>query len=171
MDEFWINLLELSEKIPMFPHPQDLLGSACKVQRDNDLMIAATSGTLTPYPRSMILANLKELLDQATNSGVVIKRDFSDSSDFTFLPGKKRSRTLESMFKETSKSYSKVKNLPYPSWLAQPYIPALVEKGEIRAFVVGGKLAYAIHTWPGTELDHPLHMEFVENYTPLELLK
>ena len=169
MDKFWIRLLKMSEKIPMFPHPQDLLGSACKVQRDNDLMRVAISETLTPFPRSLTLVGLEELLKQAQNPSVVIKRDYSDSSEWTFLPGRRRVMELEAKFQETTESYREIKTLPYPAWIAQPFMPSLLEKGELRAYVVGGKLMYTIHTWvqkPGGEI----HMEVVENFTPLEFL-
>jgi hypothetical protein len=169
IDEFWINLFELSEKICMFPHPQDLLSSACKVLRDNDLMIAATSATLTPFPRTITLNNMGDLRDQSANRGVVIKRDFSDSSTCTFLPGKHRSRLVESKYLETQDSYEGIKKLPCPSWIAQPYIPALVDKGELRAYVAGGKLMYSIHTWESNGQDG-MNMEVVDNYTPLDLL-
>ena len=85
MDTFWTCLLQLSEKIPMFPHPQDLLSSACKVQRDNDLMIVATSVTQTPFPRSLTLVNIRDLLSQAENLGVVIKRDMELVDNYTPL--------------------------------------------------------------------------------------
>lgn len=159
----------------MFPHPQDLLASACKVQRDNDLMIAAGSTTLTPYPRSLTLVDEESLRRQATNPGLVIKRDYSDGSLWTFLPkrddkdGRARREHIRKRFLETQKCYQHITQLPYPSWLAQPYMPGLVEKGEIRAFLVGGKLRYAIHTWPGPNED--LYMDLVENYTPLNLLE
>ena len=89
MDRFWNSLLWLSETTPMFPQPQDLLNSACKVQRDNDLMIAATTATQTLYPWSLTSMNKKDLITQAENKGVDIKRDFRDLSKWTFLPQKK----------------------------------------------------------------------------------
>ena len=67
----------MSEKIPMFPHPLDLLNSACKVKRDDDLMTVATSNTLTPYSKYLTLVGLDDLLKLADNSKVVIKRDYS----------------------------------------------------------------------------------------------
>lgn len=170
MDKFWINLLKLSENVPMFPHPQDLLSSACKVQRDNDLMVAAATETQTPFPRCLTLATLSDLVSQAKNPGVVIKRDYGDSNEFTFLPSKKRHRDLEMKYQETQERYSPVKCLPYPSWIAQPYISSLMDKGELRAFVVGGELIYAIHTWE-RGADPRFNMEMVDNYTPLELVE
>lgn len=170
MDKFWISLLKLSEIVPMFPHPQDLLSSACKVQRDNDLMVAAVTATKTPFPRSITLTNLSDVESQARNPGVVIKRDYSDSNQCTFLPGKKRQRLVEKKFHETQENYGQIRSLPYPSWIAQPYMPALVDKGEIRAFVVGGKVMYSIHTWqrdPASDYS----IELVDNYTPLELVE
>jgi len=135
-------------------------------------MIAATSVTQTPYPLSLTLTTLEELVNQAENQGVVIKRDYSDSNEWTFLPQrKKRARLLETKFNETSESYRGIQNLPFPSWLAQPYMPALVEKGEIRAYVVGGVLMYAVHTYPTGDKRNPLSIELVDNFTPLELLE
>jgi len=174
MDLFWINLLKLSTQIPMFPHPQDLLASGCKVQRDNDLMIVATSVTRTPYPRSITMTTWEELEKQSRNTGIVIKRDYSDSNNCTFLPPKTRKdnsryQSLKEKFIETEESYQGIKKLPYPSWIGQPYMPGLIDKGEIRAFVVGGKLIHSTHTYP-TPL-HPWNSDVVVNYTPLDLLE
>jgi hypothetical protein len=152
----------------MFPHPGDLLASACKVQRDNDLMIAAMKATKTPYPKSVTLTSPDDLRPACQNMGLVIKRDFSDSTTCTFLPGADRETKVRDKFVETQSLYRGICCLPYPSWIGQPYMPSLVEKGEIRAFVVGGKVMYAVHTWP---IGDRQGVEVVDNYTPLESLQ
>ena len=48
---------------------------------------------------------------------------------------------------------------------------SLVEKGEIRVYVVGGKVMYSIHTWPSERFQQAMQFEVVENYTPLELVE
>lgn len=160
----------------MFPHPQDLLASACKVQRDNDLMTAAMTVTKTPYPKSLTLTNEQDLRTACKNMKIVIKRDFSDSTTCTFLPAKdgRPNRRMEKALQKYAESemlYEGIECLPRPAWLAQPWIPSLVEKGEIRAFVVGGKLLHAVHTWPQRTGDRIYHFELVDNYTPLEQLE
>ena len=100
-------------------------------------MIAATSETRTPYPKSLTLVELGEVLVQAQNSKVVIKRDYSDSSKWTFLPSRTRARVIEGKFQETFDHYHKIKKLPYPAWITQPYMPDLRKKGEIRVFFGG----------------------------------
>lgn len=175
IDDFWVNLLLLSLDVPMFPHPQDLLASACKIQRDNDLMISAVTKTNTPYPKSVTISNQEDLKAACKNRGLVIKRDFSDSTSCTYLPPKDgepngRTEKVMAVYEHTKQAYGTIECLPRPAWMAQPYIPSLVEKGELRAFVVGGKLAYAVHTWPSPE-PGVYSIELVENYTPLNLLQ
>ena len=168
MDRFWANLLKLSVRIPMFPHPQDLLSAACKVVRDTDLTIVASQVTKSPYPRSAILRTPEDLRKSCDNTGVVIKRDFSDSTTCTFLPGSDRSGHVRRKHAETSHLYEGIDAIPTPQWMAQPFNVELAHKGEIRAFVAGGKLRYAIHTWPQ---GGRINQECVDNYTPLDLLQ
>jgi hypothetical protein len=157
----------------MFPHPQDLLASACKVQRDNDLMVIATTVTKTPYPKALALTTKQDLADACQNLGLVIKRDFSDSTSCTYLPpqaGEGGDRTTKVMnnYTETNRFYKNIECLPHPSWIAQPYIPSLVEKGELRAFIVGGRLAFVIHSWPMGGLQQS---QVVDNFTPLDIIE
>ena len=170
MDEFWANLLTLSLTLPMFPHPQDLLSSGCKVQRDGDLTIAAATITRSAYPKSIALPNLDAIKDACKNQALVIKRDFSDSTSCTFLPGAaNREAEVEAKYRETSLLYEGIKRIPRPAWMGQPFNRHLAEKGELRAFVIGGRLQYTIHTM--LEGDGRFYHAFVDNYTPLHLLR
>ena len=174
-DLFWNNLLKLSLHIPMFPHPQDLLASASKIQRDNDLMVVATNITKTPFPKSVTLNNETDLLIACRRPGYVIKCDFSDSNDCTYLPSnegedaKVREQRIKQKLEETKISYRGIRSLPHPNWMGQTYIPSLVEKGELWAFVVGGKVSHVIHTLPANAGN--LKIQFVENFTHLSILK
>jgi hypothetical protein len=174
MDVFWTNLLRLSLQLPMFPHPQDLLASACKILRDNDLMVAAMEKTKTIYPKSITLVSPLDLADACRNGGVVIKRDFSDSTTCTYIPRKQgrpelRFAEVKAKYEETSDLYEGIQCLPFPRWMGQPYIPSLVEKGEFRAFLVGGKFKHAVHTWPKPDGQHGI--EAVDTFIPLEVIK
>jgi hypothetical protein len=163
-DQFWTNLLALSLQVPMFPHPEDLLASASKIQRDNDLLIAATQVTNTPFPRSLTITTGAELQQACNRPMVVIKREFSDSTSCTFLPSGTQRTEVYHKFMETQRLYGGITSLPIPGWIAQPYIDSLAQKGELRAFVVGGKVFHTVHTWP--EDDQQSH-EMVDNITPL----
>jgi hypothetical protein len=169
-DQFWNNLLQLSLQLPMFPHPQDLVASASKIQRDNDLMVVASTITRTPFPRSIILDTEEDLRKACKNQALVIKREFSDSTHCTYLPpnegedpGLRLQRVMRKLV-ETQRLYSGIRSLPPPTWMGQPFISSL-QKGELRAFVVGGRLEHVIHTWT----EQSTH-EFVDNVTPLSLL-
>lgn len=170
LDQFWANLLRLSLTAPLFPHPQDLLSAACKVQRDSDLSIVAATVTRSPYPRSAVLSNGDDLSKACSNRGLVIKRDFSDSTTCTFLPGSARRQKVMDAQRQTLALYQGIEAIPRPSWMAQPFNKDLSHKGELRAFVVGGVLQHTIHTWPAEGGDGFCH-EYVDNYTPLGLLQ
>lgn len=170
MDGFWTNLHKLSVNIPMFPHPQDILSAGCKVIRDVDLTIVAARVTNSPYPASVLLKSKKELVEACQNPHLVIKRDFSDSTTCTFMPGPNRTTRVKKRYADTLLDYSDIQTLPQPSWMAQPFNPEVAFKGELRAFVVGGRVQYTVSTWPGAEAG-AFDQELVDNYTPLELLK
>jgi hypothetical protein len=168
-DQFWRRFLHLSTLIPMFPHPQDLIASASKVQRDNDLMVVAATVTKTPFPKSIILNTPEDLRAACRNQGLVIKRDFSDSNTCTYLPAPDREQKIMAKQAETQKLYHGIRDLPLPTWMGQPFIPPLVEKGELRALVSGGKVKYVIHTCPDSQ--GRAAQEIVDSITPLHYLK
>ena len=171
-DAFWVNLLQLSQLLPMFPHPQDLYAAAAKMQRDNNLMAAATI-TRTPFLKTVHLSTQQELIQASRQKTLVIKRDFSDSASCTYLPTNDgpgaRIQQVSIKWDETQRVYQGIKSLPLPSWLAQPYNPSILEKGELRAFVVGGRVRHVIHTLPNGP--DQMHQEIVDNFTPLSCLK
>jgi hypothetical protein len=112
VDAFWTNLLELSINISMFPHPQDLLSAACKVQRDTDLAIVATKVMRSPYPSSAVLCTQDELKEGCLNPRVVIKQDFSDSTACTFLPAIDHQRHVMTKDTEMCQLYGGIKTIP-----------------------------------------------------------
>jgi len=50
--------------------------------------------------------------------------------------------------------------------MAQPFNPLLVEKGEIRAFIVEGRMMHAVYTWIFNRQQKDYH-QMVDNYMPL----
>lgn len=171
-DRFWKSLLQLSLQLPMFPHPLDLIASASKIQRDNLLMVVASTITQTPFPKSLTLPTKDALLKACANRGLVIKREFSDSEDCTFLPPKreedleKRKRRVKEVWDHTKTLYEGIESLPPPTWMGQPFILSLLEKGELRAFVVGGRVTHVVHTCP-----QHCSQEFVDSFVPLSLIR
>ena len=69
-------------------------------------------------------------------------------------------------WEQTEMLYSGIQSLPPPTWMAQPFIRSLLEKGELRAFVVDGSVTHVVHTSP----EHS-SQEFVDNVVPLLLLQ
>lgn len=171
MDKFWIHLLQFATMIPMFPHPLDLLASANKIQRDKDLQEVAREVTGTIFPASKTLLDRRSVQLACSNDKLVIKRGFSDSSTSTFMPGgMSREAGILEAFERTKRAYLDVQFIPKPIWFAQPYIPALAQKGELRIFVVGLKVAYIVHTW-NQRYSSNTRAECVDNITPLARLK
>lgn len=152
----------------MFPHPQDLISAGCKVQRDADLTIVAQTITRSPYPKSVVLRTEVELRD-ACHKRLVIKRDYSDSTSCTFLPAKAYEEAVIKEDRETRRLYSGIRRIPRPVWMGQPFNQHLADKGELRAFVVNKQLRYTVNT--SLQSSGLFHIEFADNYTPLDRLE
>jgi len=73
-------------------------------------------------------------------------------------------------WEETELLYDGIQYLLRLSWMAQPFNPSIVEKGELRAFVVAGKMVHVIHMLLDLEGGTQCQ-EFMNNLMPLSLLK
>jgi hypothetical protein len=154
----------------MFPHPKDLIASAAKLQRDNDLMLVALETTKTAYPRMVPLRTHKEFMEACSSQQLVVKRDFSDSNIHLLIRANPaQMKHTQSQWKKTQERYRNVTCLPQPTWFAQRYVPALQEKGELRVFLAGTKISHCVHTW--TDEGGNLCTEIVDNVTPLNLMR
>jgi hypothetical protein len=169
-DTFWTNLLQFAYGFPMFPHPKDLVASAAKLQRDSDLRKVALTITKTVYPKTAKLLNSKEFLLACSNQEMVVKREYSDCNTHLLIQGNPNKRSLLlGQWIRTQDMYQAITCLPKPAWFGQRYVPALEEKGELRVFVAGGEMFYAVHTWTDANGNH--NQEIVDNVTPLDLLE
>lgn len=168
-DTFWSNLLLFASRQPMFPHPKDLVASAAKLQRDNDLMLVALETTKTAYPRVVPLRNYEEFLAACSSPQLVVKRDFSDCSVHQVIRADPaQMKCTLSQWEKTEDLYRNVRCLPRPTWFAQHYIPALKEKGELRVFVAGTRMFHCVHTW--VDDGGNVCMDAVDNVTPVHLI-
>lgn len=168
-DIFWSNLLLFATKQPMFPHPKDLVASAAKLQRDNDLMLVALETTKTAYPRTVPLRNHEEFLVACSSQQLVVKRDFSDCNIHLLIRADPANKEhAQSQWEKTQDMYRNIRCLPRPTWFAQQYVPALQQKGELRAFVAGTRMFHCVHTW--VDSGGNVCTEVVDNVTPLNLV-
>ena len=131
-------------------------------------MVVASTITRTPFPKCVTLNSREELLKACENKALVIKREFSDSTNCTYLPDANpanRVKRVTQKLDQTLRLYGGIRSLPLPAWMGQPFISGLLHKGELRAFVAGGTMTHVIHTWAEESTQ-----EFVDNITPLSRL-
>jgi hypothetical protein len=95
------------------------------------LDIIAKMYTHTPRPSWKILKHGEEIPE-----GTVIKRSHSDCGDHVLRP--------DSPLRNWN--YLDSETIPGSIWFSQEYIPQLDYMGEWRAFIVGGRITYVVHT-------------------------
>ena len=164
------NLRSLTEQTIVYPSPDQMLLRGSKLYVIDQLREISRDVTYTSYPEIVLIDNPLDP-NLATRPGLFIKRSFSDSGKHVLRPSNaKDAAKLPNMVAETSKYYDHEplqKLGVQPRWFGMAFIPELYEKGEIRAFFIGGKLSYMISTQPAGE---NLRILQVYEITPLHYL-
>lgn len=120
--------------------PQDqpnTIGS--KLQSIQNLDAIASRRTHSTRPVTRELTPHETIPDD-----IVIKRTHSDSGIHVLLPGDPN-RNWEYMLAHSE--------IPRCRWFGQTYVETLHRLGEWRAFVVGGKIIYTVHTFQNSRRD------------------
>ena len=126
----------LSKLVLLWPPVDEMLAASRKAEEVIILDKIAREVTHTVRPETKVVD--KTLTHAPT--GVVFKREVSDTSSHVLLPEK-----LEKMSK---KELSKIALDPI-RWLSQTYVPQLIQFGEWRVYFVGGKFYEVVITQPG----------------------
>jgi glutathione synthase/RimK-type ligase-like ATP-grasp enzyme len=140
----------------MWPNPRELMQYGNKVNLIINLETVARLAGI-PRPRTVVID--KPEVGRLPKD-IVLKRGSSKSSCHVILP-KESDSTRRRRLEEDS-------NMPDLIWFYQPYIPQMVELGELRVLCVKQDIVYVVLTRPNE--DHHLNTCFVETITPLDQL-
>ena len=150
----YANLSELVTKTTVWPHPEDLFMGGSKVQCYETLRIASLSmGVPTPF--YVILGEnisdptfVKDFAEGRVQG--VLKRDYSMKSQHVIFPTTPNTAsTIQNALNEEKKTWNTVEELfGRPQWFLQPTVAHLLHVGEVRCFIVGGRLVYKVTTTP-----------------------
>ena len=142
----------------------------CKLSTLDALREIAKSVTCTDYPEVVVITDpLKP--EYLNNKDLVIKRSYSDAGNHVWKRDDQRDpATMRKFMKDTQSMYNHDSLRDWgvnPVWFGLPYIPQLIDKGEIRCFFIGGVLTYMISTRPITD---ELAVKEARQITPLSHL-
>lgn len=154
----------------VWPHPEELFIGGSKIEVYDTLRVASLSmGTSTPFfvmAGDMDKAFLRNL--EKGNFQGVLKRDYSMKGDHVITPRMEDPvGVIKRLMKEQERTWKVVEGIfGTPHWFIQPFVAHLVHVGEVRAFVVEGRLLFKVTTTPredgtvwvtDTEPIRPLH--------------
>lgn len=182
MTEHWDGLLTLRMQTFIWPDPLDLFRAGSKLSL-NTLIHAVAVSEEASHPICQTITPNVELIHDIVlgNRNAVLKRDWSSSSAHVYTKHArggivKISQQFRKVLSEGNRAYNLVEatghqDFPSPQWFIQPYLPALIYLGEIRAFFVNGYLLRKIITTPLQEDIQHSTVETPSMITPLNLLK
>jgi hypothetical protein len=164
------NLKDLCAQTIVYPSPDQMLLRGSKLWVIDQLREIARTVTRTDYPEVVLINNPQDPT-WAHQPGLFIKRSFSDSAAHVLRASDKNASVLMSaMVTDTKEFYDHDSVRKYnivPEWLGMAFIPEMSQKGEIKAFFIGGQLTHTICTAP---LDRKLKIDQVFEVTPLSHL-
>lgn len=157
----FVNLLLLAKKTMVWPHPEELFMAGSKLQSYENLRISSLSmGISTPFyvtaGENITDPSFLKAFSQGKIQGV-LKRDYSMKCQHVILPtSPKPSLTIKKSLMQEENTWKRVQGLfGMPKWFIQPIVAHLLHVGEVRCFIVSGRLVYKVTTTPGEGLDHP----------------
>lgn len=153
----YLNLTILGKKTTIWPHPEELFLGGSKVQCYETLRVASFSmGISTPLfataQENIRDPNFLSEFSQGKIQGV-LKREYSMKCEHVLLP---TTPNLALKMKESLEveeiTWNRVKGLfGTPKWFVQPLVAHLRRVGEVRCFIVSGRLLSKITTTPGKD--------------------
>jgi hypothetical protein len=133
------NLRLISHRIPVWPPVDEIRNASHKFQVIKQLDAIASNIMFSARPAT----NIVELPLKNKPTGVVIKRERSDTSRHCLLP-----RAIDDMTLKTLNDYLQAQSLPDCRWLAQDFIPELIHLGEWCTYFVAGERVLTTLTEP-----------------------
>jgi hypothetical protein len=164
-------LLDLTNGRVVWPDPREALIQATKLVYMDELAAVAARVTKTRYPAVSIVPDPTTM---KWHKNMVLKRNFSDTAEHVFHRHTENlHETISHLVNETNQKYRGL-NIRgadiIPAWFTVPYIPQLLDVGEIRVFFIRGTILYMVFTRPSKEKPGYLEMEEVRYVTPVESL-
>lgn len=168
----YANSVGLSKKTFIWPHPEDLFLGGSKLHVYKTLRDVCHSMKIsTPmYVTAVESVQDSTFLNDFANGKVqgVLKREYSMKAQHVVRPTDPNpSSKIKKLLLEEDNTWKRVQDMfGLPKWFLQPFVPHLLFVGEVRCFIVSGKLVYKVTTTPGsgpflevTSYDHirPLH--------------
>ena len=148
------NLLSLAEKTTIWPHPEELFIGGCKIEVYDTLRVASLSMGI-PTPLLVMAGDIENDEGFLRNLGEgkfkgVLKRDYSMKGEHVITPSTEDPvRQLKKLMKEQEHTWKLVEEIfGTPHWFIQPFVAHLVHVGEVRAFVVEGRMLFKVTTTP-----------------------
>jgi hypothetical protein len=149
------NLVALAKNTLVWPHPEDLFLGGSKMQCYETLRVASLSMEMSTPLYVTVGKKIHDptFLKNFAGGKVkgVLKRDYSMKSQHVILPTTPNlSSKIKKALKEEEKTWKGVEGFfGRPKWLLQPIVAHLLHVGEVRCFIVSGRLLYKITTTPG----------------------
>ena len=172
----FVNLKHLAEKTMIWPHSEELFWGGSKIQCYDTLRVASHSmGISTPLH---VIADIrdkafvKEFSEGRVNG--VLKRDYSMKCEHVILHTDPDSASkIKNSLRKEENTWNPVKAMfGLPRWFIQPTVAQLLHVGEVRCFIVSGRLLSKITTTPGSaKLDTLLEVTDGEPLRPLHTHK
>jgi hypothetical protein len=143
----------LAETTTVWPHPEELFISGNKVEGYETLRIASLSMNVSVpmYALADNLLHSKSFQDKLRRGLVhgVLKRDYSMRGQHVFSSHTPDLVDKLNMAVKESGSWASVRDFfGQPHWFIQPFLAQLMEIGEVRVVIVGGRIAYKMCTTP-----------------------
>lgn len=167
MNKYWINLGRLRKSAYIWPEPHGLVAEGSKLLTA-EITQASAAALREPFVTTTEVKNpTKEMVAEICKGDkmCVLKRENSGYSLHTFYPFMNKGKAVK-RFQDLRSREEKIYGggqstlFPRPLWFIQPYMPAFVHLGEVRALFVNGTL---YNTFITTPLKHdPTNLEVMQ---------
>lgn len=151
----------------VYPSPDQMILRGSKLHVVDQLRQIAQSVTHTDYPEVVIIENPQDP-SLSDRPGLFIKRSYSDAAAHVMRVGdSKDAARLPAMMADTKAFYDhqSLREIDVvPEWFGMAFVPEMSQKGEIKAFFIGGNLTHIISTTP---VGQQLKIAQVFELTPL----
>lgn len=138
-----------------------------------ELSRIAANYTKTPYPKILPIRDPTDFTFQQREN-LYIKREFSESSCHVLkvTPSLEFTEHFANLVEETKELYDhpSIRNMGIQvRWFAMSYVDGLQRLGEIRLFLMGGKISHAVLTEVND--NGTITESTVQHYTPLDMIE